>query len=86
MNGTHGWSPNLAILLAQEYGIDRDVAVHLASTYGGRAVDIAQNAKLTGRRYPLVGRRLHPDFPIIEAEVIFYRAKGSNHNYSFKLS
>ncbi|VDL22038.1 unnamed protein product [Hymenolepis diminuta] len=69
LNGAHGWSPNLFIQLTQEYGIDRDVAIHLASTYGGRAADIAQLAKLTGRRYPLVGRRLHPDFPIIEAEV-----------------
>ncbi|KAM3187915.1 hypothetical protein ACTXT7_001321 [Hymenolepis weldensis] len=68
LNGAHGWSPNLFIQLTQEYGIERDVAVHLASTYGGRAVDIAQLAKLTGRRYPLVGRKLHPDFPIIEAE------------------
>nr|CDS27206.1 glycerol 3 phosphate dehydrogenase [Hymenolepis microstoma] len=69
LNGAHGWSPNLPIQLSQEYGMDRDVAVHLVSTYGGRAMEIAQNAKLTGRRYPLVGRKLHPDFPIIEAEV-----------------
>ncbi|VDD79145.1 unnamed protein product [Mesocestoides corti] len=69
LNGAHGWSPNLFIQISQEYGIDRDVAIHLASTYGGRAVQIAQQAKLTGLRYPLVGRRLHPDFPIIESEV-----------------
>lgn len=73
LNGAHGWSPNLFIQLSQEYGIDRDVAIHLASTYGGHAVRIAQQAKLTGRRYPLAGRRLHPDFPIIEAEVSFRR-------------
>ncbi|KAM7537614.1 hypothetical protein Aperf_G00000072291 [Anoplocephala perfoliata] len=53
----------------KEYGLDRDVALHLTSTYGGHAVEIAQRAKLTGRRYPLVGRRLHPDFPVIEAEI-----------------
>nr|CDS16931.1 glycerol 3 phosphate dehydrogenase [Echinococcus granulosus] len=69
LNGAHGWSPNLFIQLSQEYGIDRDVAIHLASTYGGHAVKVAQQAKLTGRRYPLAGRRLHPNFPIIEAEV-----------------
>lgn len=69
LNGAHGWTPNLSIQLSQDYGIDREVANHLASTYGGRAVEIAKHAKLTGRRYPLVGRRLHPDFPVIEAEV-----------------
>lgn len=49
--------------------MDREVAIHLAATYGGRALQIAQQAKLTGRQYPLVGRRLHRDFPVIEDEV-----------------
>ncbi len=69
LDGAHGWSPSLFIQLSQEYGIEREVAIHLASTYGGRAIQIAQQAKLTGRNYPLVGKRLHPDFPVIEAEV-----------------
>lgn len=45
------------------------VAQHLSNTYGDRAVKVARLAQLTGKRWPVVGRRLHDDYPYIEAEV-----------------
>ena len=45
------------------------MAVHLSETYGDRAFDVGKLASATGQRCPAVGRRLHEDFPYIEAEV-----------------
>ena len=45
------------------------VAQHLSNTYGDRAVKVARLAQLTGKRWPVAGRRLHDDYPYIEAEV-----------------
>jgi len=45
------------------------VAQHLASTYGDKAFKVAKLASLTGKRWPIVGKRLHEEFPYIEAEV-----------------
>ena len=45
------------------------IAQHLASTYGDRAYEVAKLAQLTGKRFPVMGKRLHEDFPYIEAEV-----------------
>lgn len=45
------------------------MAKHLASDYGDRAFSVAKLAALTGKRSPIVGRRLHEEFPYIEAEV-----------------
>lgn len=45
------------------------VAQHLASTYGGRAFDVAKMAQVTGQRWPIVGKRLVSEFPYIESEV-----------------
>ena len=44
-------------------------AEHLANTYGDRAIKVARLANLTGKRWPVVGNKLHPDYPYIEAEV-----------------
>ncbi|KAH7967724.1 hypothetical protein HPB52_002018 [Rhipicephalus sanguineus] len=38
-------------------------------SYGDRAVSVAKLAALTGKRWPVLGRRLHEEFPYIEAEV-----------------
>ena len=61
------------------------VAQHLANTYGDRAVEVAKLANLTGHRWPIVGRKLHEEYPYLEAEVgatswfeilwIFFRKK-----------
>ena len=57
------------IRLIQDYGLDSEVAQHLSNTYGDRAYSIAKQAKLSGQRWPIVGRRLHEDYPYTEAEV-----------------
>ena len=51
--------------------MDAEVAKHLSETYGDRAGDVAKMASVTGRRHPIVGKRLAEDFPYIEAEVGF---------------
>ena len=45
------------------------MAIHLANTYGDRAFSVAKLASLTGKRWPIVGKRLHEEFPYINAEV-----------------
>lgn len=71
LEGAHGWTPTLFIRLIQDFGIDVEVAQHLANTYGGRAFKVAKLAKLTGKRWPMIGIRLHEDYPFIEAEVLY---------------
>ena len=44
------------------------VAEHLSKSYGDKAYKVARLAQLTGKRWPVVGRRLHDDYPYIEAE------------------
>ncbi|THD24019.1 Mitochondrial glycerol-3-phosphate dehydrogenase [Fasciola hepatica] len=69
LEGAHLWSPNLFIKLVQEHGMDVDVARHLTGVYGDKAISIANIASLTGMRWPILGKKLHPEFPFIEAEV-----------------
>jgi len=69
LEGAHGWSPTLFIRLVQDVGLESEVAKHLASTYGDRAFAVARMAALTGKRWPVVGNRLHSEFPYIDAEV-----------------
>ncbi len=47
------------------------MAKHLAETYGDRAFSVAKLAALTGKRWPIVGKRLHEEFPYIDAEVCY---------------
>uniref|UniRef100_A0A914RNY8 glycerol-3-phosphate dehydrogenase n=1 Tax=Parascaris equorum TaxID=6256 RepID=A0A914RNY8_PAREQ len=67
--GAHNWDPLLYIHLVQDYGLEEDIARHLARTYGDRAFVVARMCKMTGKRWPIVGHRLHNEFPYIEAEV-----------------
>ncbi|XP_003739777.1 glycerol-3-phosphate dehydrogenase, mitochondrial [Galendromus occidentalis] len=69
LEGAAGWSPIMYIRLVQDFGLDPEVAQHLASDYGDRAFSVAKLAAFTGKRSPIVGRRLHEEFPYIEAEV-----------------
>ncbi|KRY55761.1 putative glycerol-3-phosphate dehydrogenase, mitochondrial, partial [Trichinella britovi] len=71
LEGGQEYDNLMYIRLVQDFGLDLEVAKHLASTYGDKACDVARLARLTGRRYPVVGRRLHQEFPYIEAEVIY---------------
>ncbi|KAK3595397.1 hypothetical protein CHS0354_008830 [Potamilus streckersoni] len=69
LDGAHGWSPTMFIRLVQDFGLENEVAQHLASTYGDKAFKVARMAALTGKRWPVMGKRLHQEYPYIEAEV-----------------
>lgn len=69
LDGAHGWSPTLFIRLVQDFGLENQVAQHLANTYGDKAIMVAKLSNLTGKCWPVVGRRLHEEFPYIEGEV-----------------
>jgi len=69
--GAHGYSTTLFINLIQHFGLDMDVAKHLASDYGDRAWDVAALASPieNAAHYPLRGQRLSPLYPFIDGEV-----------------
>ncbi|KAI8620477.1 FAD dependent oxidoreductase-domain-containing protein [Chytriomyces sp. MP71] len=67
--GTSGWSPYMFIKLIQSFGIETEVAQHLADSYGDHAWGVASMAHMTGSRWPIHGKRLTPQYPYIEAEV-----------------
>ncbi|KAJ3367705.1 mitochondrial glycerol-3-phosphate dehydrogenase [Allomyces arbusculus] len=68
--GSHGYSKTMFIKLVQHFGVDTEVAKHLASSYGDRAWAVAALARATGKRWPLFGKRLAgPTYPYVEAEV-----------------
>ncbi|XP_078142332.1 glycerol-3-phosphate dehydrogenase, mitochondrial-like [Centroberyx gerrardi] len=69
LEGAKDWTPTMYIRLVQDYGLEVEVAQHLASTYGGRAYEVAKMAHVTGKRWPIVGKRLVSEFPYIESEV-----------------
>lgn len=71
LEGSEEWSPTMFIRLVQDYGLETEVAQHLSNTYGDRAFAVAKLAELTGKRWPVVGNRLHSEFPYINAEVRF---------------
>ncbi|XP_009079801.1 PREDICTED: glycerol-3-phosphate dehydrogenase, mitochondrial, partial [Acanthisitta chloris] len=71
LEGAEEWSPTLYIRLVQDYGLESEVAQHLASTYGDKAFEVAKIAQVTGKRWPIVGKRLVSEFPYIEAEVVY---------------
>ena len=41
------------------------MAQHLSATYGDRAFSVGKMAQLTGMRWPIVGRRIHVDLPVV---------------------
>jgi len=58
-----GWHRNLGRVLSRDYDVPLDVAEHLSRTYGTRSFELLKEA---GHKN---WKRLHPDFPYIEAEV-----------------
>ena len=64
LEGGEGYTPNLYIKLVQDYGIDLEIAKHLAHCYGIKAVQVCKG--ISGP-----GKRLAEEFPYIEAEVKF---------------
>lgn len=69
IEGAHGWTPTMYIRLVQDFGLDCEVAQHLAQSYGDRAFAVAKLASLTGKRWPIIGKKIHPEFPYIDAEI-----------------
>ena len=69
LEGAHEWTPTTYIKIVQDQGVDTQVAIHLAETYGDRAFTVLKLASRTGQRWPVIGKRLHPEFPYIEGEV-----------------
>jgi len=69
LEGAHHWTPTMFIRLVQDLGVDTQVAQHLAATYGDRAFSVGKMAGLTGKRWPIVGKRIHMEYPYIDAEV-----------------
>ena len=69
LEGGHTWTPTQFIRLVQDIGVDSDVAKHLSETYGDRAFSVVKMCSLTGQRWPIAGKRLHDEYPYIEAEV-----------------
>ena len=67
--GSHGWSSTMYVKLLQRYGLETEVARHLASTYGDRAWSVCSITEPTGKRWPVHGVRIDPLYPYIEAEV-----------------
>jgi glycerol-3-phosphate dehydrogenase len=67
--GAHGFSSTLFINLIQHYGLETEVAKHLAENYGDRAWTVAALASPTEERFPVRGRRLSPLYPFIDGEV-----------------
>ncbi|KAK4046286.1 mitochondrial glycerol-3-phosphate dehydrogenase [Microbotryomycetes sp. JL221] len=69
--GSQGWDKLYFIHLIQEYGLDTEVAQHLASTYGTLADQVASLTPETGLRFPVRGRRLDPMYPYIDGEILW---------------
>lgn len=56
IEGSHGWTPTMYIRLVQDFGMETEVAQHLAQAYGDRAYPVAKLASLTGKRWPIIGK------------------------------
>ncbi|KAG6336876.1 hypothetical protein ID866_2202 [Astraeus odoratus] len=76
--GSDGWSPTMFIGLVQRFGLETDVATQLSDNYGDRAWTVCTLAEPTGEQWPLRGVRLSPNYPYIEAEVLY----ATRHEYA----
>ncbi|KAF6754931.1 DAO-domain-containing protein [Ephemerocybe angulata] len=72
--GSEGWSRNMFIGLIQTYGLETEVARHLSDNYGDRAwtvLSLASPTNTTSQSWPLHGARLVPQYPFLDAEVLY---------------
>jgi len=67
--GAHGWSKTLFINLIQHFGIETEVAKHLADSYGDRAWQVAALCAPTDLRFPVRGKRISALYPFVDGEV-----------------
>lgn len=65
--GGEGYNPENYKALQHKFGIDEDIAQHVSSKYGTKADEVLA---LTASSSDLKNR-LHPNYPFIEAEVIY---------------
>ena len=63
LNGREGYSSNLPIRLAQEYGVSKAVAGRLSTAYGGHAPEVCRIAAEDPRKK--LGEPLIPGHPYI---------------------
>ena len=54
---------NRFVEFGEQYGLETEVAKHLADNYGDRAWAVASMAESPGRRWPLHGVRLNSNYP-----------------------
>lgn len=71
LHGGEGYTEMLPTQLMQKYGMEKDVAERLASTYGDRAWEVCEYSEPTGVEWPRFGKPLVEGFPHIEAEVVY---------------
>ncbi|KIV91758.1 hypothetical protein PV10_06265 [Exophiala mesophila] len=70
--GAHGYSTTLFINLIQQFGLETEVAKHIATNYGDRAWDVAAlSSPVENSPFPLRGQRLSPLYPFVDGEVRF---------------
>ncbi|OAF66618.1 hypothetical protein A3Q56_05599 [Intoshia linei] len=70
LDGSKGWSPLIPKMsLIQDLGIDPKVSHHLSATYGMNAYDVVSNAELSNKKWPILGKKLHENYPYLECEV-----------------
>lgn len=67
--GAHGYSKTLFIGLIQHFGIETEVAKHLAEAYGDRAWTVAALSSPTDERFPVRGKRISALYPFVDGEV-----------------
>ncbi|CAZ81094.1 unnamed protein product [Tuber melanosporum] len=67
--GAHGYNKTLFINLIQHFGVETEVAQHLAGAYGDRAWIVASLSAPTSQRFPVRGKRLSTLYPFIDGEV-----------------
>ena len=67
--GAHGFSKTLFINLVQHFGVEADVAKHLAESYGDRAWTVAALSTPTEKRFPVRGIRISALYPFIDGEI-----------------
>jgi len=63
--GAHGWSSTLFVDLIRHFGVEADIAKHLAASYGDRAWAVLEHAENDTAETA----RLAPRYPFIDAEV-----------------
>lgn len=67
--GAHGFSQMLYISLIQHFGIETNVAKHLAESYGDRAWQVVALCAPTEERFPVRGIPLSDVYPYVDGEV-----------------